>query len=44
MEYVIDGIFLCKRVTGIQRYAIEIVKELDKLVGPGELSVLVPER
>lgn len=44
MRYVIDGIFLCKRITGIQRYAIEITKELDKIVEPGFLEIAVPER
>ena len=41
-KLVIDGIFLTKRVTGIQRYAIEITKELDKIVKKGELEILVP--
>ena len=43
-KYVIDGIFLCKRVTGIQRYAIEITKELDKLAAPNTIELVVPER
>ena len=43
-EYIIDGIFLCKNVTGIQRYAIEITKELDKIVRPGQLKIVVPVR
>ena len=43
-KYIIDGIFLCKRVTGIQRYAIEITKELDKLVAPNTVEIVVPER
>ena len=44
MGYIIDGIFLCKNVTGIQRYAIEITKELDKLVSPGKVKLIVPVR
>lgn len=43
-KYIIDGIFLCKRVTGIQRYAIEVTKELDKLVAPNAVEIVVPER
>ena len=39
---VIDGIFLTKQVTGIQRYAIEITKELDKIVAPKKIILLVP--
>ena len=41
--YVIDGIFLAKRITGIQRYAIEITKELDKIVEKGTIKIVVPE-
>ena len=41
--YVIDGIFLTKRITGIQRYAIEITKELDKIVKKDSVQLLVPE-
>jgi len=41
--YVIDGIFLVKRITGIQRYAIEITKELDKIVEKGTMKIVVPE-
>lgn len=41
-KIIIDGIFLTKRVTGIQRYAIEITKELDKIVKKGELEIIVP--
>lgn len=44
MKYIIDGIFLCKRVTGIQRYAIEITKELDKLISPNQIGIIVPKR
>lgn len=43
-RYAIDGIFLCKNVTGIQRYAIEITKELDKIVEPGLVELVVPVR
>ncbi len=41
--YIIDGIFLVKRITGIQRYALEITKELDKTSKNGEIKLVVPE-
>lgn len=41
--HIIDGIFLVKRITGIQRYAIEITKELDKIVEKGTIKIVVPE-
>ena len=41
-KYVIDGVFLTRRLTGVERYAVNIVKELDKIAGAGELELLVP--
>lgn len=41
--YVIDGLFLTQKITGIQRYAYEITMELDKLISPNTLEILVPE-
>lgn len=41
--YVIDGFFLTQKITGIQRYAYEITMELDKLISPNTLEILVPE-
>ncbi len=41
-EYVIDGFFITQRITGTQRYAYEIVGELDKLVEKNKLQILVP--
>lgn len=40
--YVINGRFLTKRVTGVERYAIEMVRELDELVEPGQIIMAVP--
>lgn len=34
----INGRFLTQRVTGVQRYAIEITKAMDELMGEGEMS------
>ncbi|MCM1467220.1 MAG: glycosyltransferase family 4 protein [Alistipes sp.] len=42
-RYVIDGLFLMQQITGIQRYAYEIVMELDKLVKQGEIQILIPK-
>ncbi len=41
--YVIDGIFLTRRTTGIQRFALNIVKSLDRLAPAGQLKLLIPE-
>lgn len=41
-KYAIDGLFLSQRITGIQRYAYEIVLELDKIVGNLDIVILVP--
>ncbi len=42
--YVIDGVFLIRRLTGIERYACNMVQEMDKLVKPGRFILLIPER
>ena len=39
---LINGYFLCRRLTGIERYAYEITKRLDTLIQPGEISIIVP--
>jgi glycosyltransferase involved in cell wall biosynthesis len=39
---LINGYFLCRRLTGIERYAFEITKRLDLLIQPGEISIIVP--
>ncbi len=41
-SYVINGKFLSQRITGVQRYALEIVGALDKLTQPGQLEIAVP--
>ena len=41
-RYVINGIFLARRLTGVERYAVNLVKELDKLVRPGCMVLLIP--
>ena len=40
--YLINGKFYTEKITGMQRYAIEIIKELDKIAEPGEFQLLCP--
>lgn len=42
MNIIINGRFLIHKITGVERYAREIVLELDKLVKPGEIEMAVP--
>lgn len=42
-KYVIDGLFLTQTITGIQRYAYELTHELDKIVPPHTIEILVPK-
>jgi glycosyltransferase involved in cell wall biosynthesis len=39
---LINGYFLCRRLTGIERYAYEITSRLDKLSSPGEIAIIIP--
>ncbi len=41
-KYAINGLFLTQNITGIQRFAYEITKELDKLSGKNEIVLVVP--
>ena len=43
MKYVINGSFLIERLAGVQRYAYEITKRLDKLVNGLDIEILVPD-
>jgi len=42
MKCLINGYFLCRRLTGIERYAYEITSRLDKLCKDGEISIIIP--
>lgn len=44
MKIFINGKFLCQKITGVQRYAIEITKELDKLVEPNSFYIISPSK
>jgi glycosyltransferase involved in cell wall biosynthesis len=39
---LINGDFLCRRLTGIERYAYEITVRLDKISKPGEIAIIIP--
>jgi len=39
---LINGDFLCRRLTGIERFAYEITLRLDKISKPDEIAVIVP--
>jgi glycosyltransferase involved in cell wall biosynthesis len=41
-KILINGSFFCRRLTGIERYAFEITSRLDRLISPGEVSIIVP--
>ena len=43
VKYTVNGRFLTQRITGIQRYALELVKELDQMVEPNLVEILVPD-
>lgn len=44
MKYIINGKFLTRRITGVQRYAYEICLQLDKLCKKNEIGILIPKR
>jgi len=39
---LINGDFLCRKFTGIERYAYEITIRLDKISKPGEVAIIIP--
>ncbi len=41
-KIIINGRFLLHRITGVERYAREILTELDRIVPPGEVEMAVP--
>lgn len=41
-KIVINGDFLCRNLTGIERFAYETCIRLDTLIMPGELSICIP--
>ena len=41
-KYTVDGSFFMQQLSGIQRYAREILAAMDPMLEPGELEVAVP--
>ena len=39
---LINGDFLCRRLTGIERYAYEITRRLDMMIAPNEVAIVIP--
>ncbi len=42
MKVIINGRFLLHRITGVERYAREILLELDKIIHSGEIEIAIP--
>lgn len=42
-KVIVNGKFLTQRITGVQRYAREIVQELDNLVTSGFMEIAIPD-
>lgn len=40
--WAVDGSFFGQRISGIQRYSIELLSALDGLVSPGMVEVVTP--
>lgn len=40
--YTVNGHFLCRNLTGIERFSIEILYQLDKIIPEDFLSILIP--
>ncbi|MCS7249834.1 MAG: glycosyltransferase family 4 protein [candidate division WOR-3 bacterium] len=38
MEIIINGRFLTQKITGVQRYALQLIKEIDFLIEKGEID------
>ncbi|WP_408069593.1 glycosyltransferase family 4 protein [Butyrivibrio sp. JL13D10] len=41
---IINGRIFTQKITGVQRYGIEIVRQIDRLVEPGEVILAIPQR
>jgi glycosyltransferase involved in cell wall biosynthesis len=41
-KVLINGDFLCRRLTGIERYAYEITSRLDNISAKGEIAIVIP--
>lgn len=41
-KIIVNGRFLLHRITGVERYAREILAELDKIIEPGFIEIAIP--
>ena len=41
--FIINGSFLCRNLTGIERFAFEICKQLDLLIKKDEIWMYIPQ-
>ena len=44
LRFVLNGAFVSRRATGLERFAGETVRALDEIASPGEFVLLVPRR
>lgn len=42
-KYIVNGRFFSKKITGVERYAVELLKEVDMLVENGQLTIAIPK-
>lgn len=42
-KYLVNGHFLCRNLTGIERFSIEILNKIDTIASPGLISILIPK-
>ena len=42
-QYTINGRFFAKKLSGQERFAREMIAELDKICKPGEFEIVTPE-
>jgi glycosyltransferase involved in cell wall biosynthesis len=40
-KYLYDGFFLCQKVTGCERYAVEILRHIDGLLTDGKIKIIL---
>lgn len=40
--YAINGLFLYRKVTGVERYAIEVIKQLDEIISNNQVKIIIP--
>lgn len=41
-KIIVNGDFLCRNLTGIERFAIEILNQLDKIIKKNDIAIFIP--